>query len=263
MVVSPLALVGFIAIDVRMARDSFVPAQYAPEADNKVNKWIKPLRVLRAARLNGRSLDDVAEKWLQLYRQGELPDLPSQGTWDTFAAGSKAEILGARRYLCTYVLEGGLSALRHGHYEEAAERFVLTTELNEILKRSDLDTLGLSLIQQTNAMTRLAKVATLCPTVISPELRSRIATVAQQSLFGSGIAQLTKRQYTPIVEESDIPMPSYEQVLLAGFGHMASDDYDRAFSTEAKGIAQTVRLCLHHDDNFQQAVSWVLGDELY
>lgn len=171
LLISPLVFLACITVQARTHVDVFHQVEYSPSLDKKISAYIQPVRLfeaLRAKGLSNPSPDEVrlvGEVWKRQTEAGHLRPLLPEVPGDSTREGVKGQIRSVAEELSAQLQRLARKEISASKFAVAADDALLSIEVLQAIKFSDLYAAGVVSIRQNSGLELLAQ----CVQHLSPE----------------------------------------------------------------------------------------------
>jgi len=163
--VSPLVLLAALTVGTRTYVDEFEPVAYDAQLQASIAAYVGPIRSVARILSETQGAERVAAarivaaEWIERSRRRELRPLPPSDPEDSMREGVKAEILKSSEALASILFEAARDAAASGNFSLAAHDALHALEVSQVVKYSDLYSVGLVSLRQRQVLEFLYRLA--------------------------------------------------------------------------------------------------------
>jgi hypothetical protein len=211
LVLGPLILILGVTVDARTRVDEYDPIAYGPILHKRILAYAEPVSEVRKmlfldpGNVRDARARTVAGNWIRLANEKTLGPLPAAFDRDSMHEGTKGEILLAAEMLCGSLIDAGNSEADCDQYDQAAKDFVLALRVAQILKFSDLYSVGVLSARQRHALRSIEKVIPMLSRRMRTNAAQNLKDLANQQQGLDSIARHAKRLYAREFEPQSTP----------------------------------------------------------
>lgn len=161
LVMGPMFMLAGLGIEERTRTETFETKRYDDRTTNLVLSYQHPVRKVAILSHQESQFDfanrlrRVASEWCELSDLGVLRPIPSAFASDNMREGTKAEIADAAEYLLAHLVTSARKEHFAQRYGAAADDLLFAIKVAQILKYSDLNSVGVFCSWQRQALLEL------------------------------------------------------------------------------------------------------------
>ena len=230
MVLSPVLLLGSIAVESRLGGERYDEDPVVPAEQERVSAYIELIRagnqiLGEGSRSTSEDVRELGRRWVLGCESGRLVPLPPAHIDDSSREGARGQIFDARNKVIDALQRLARAGIREGKFDQAADDCVLALRAGEAMKYSDLYTVGTSTFDQRAILTWLTELWPRLSTEARRSARQATEVVLESQQPLDKIIARGRQQFVEASRNRGLPRLSIEEVQqLASIEEMLDED---------------------------------------